>query len=144
MTDPARIQRIAAAVHECAVSWEPGARLIGNVTADEIRELAEAASQMAGEPDEPASQAVAPVEPVAVVWNEDPEYTPTVQAKTGSLTLSVWPAESPEDIIGWVWDVTFGEQLIARSGIRGIQSSRDAAKAAAIAAARAWRDSIRL
>lgn len=90
------------------------------------------------------SQAVAPPEPVAVTWIEDPEYTPTVQAKAGSLTLSVWPAEFPKDIIGWVWDVVIGEQLIARSGIRGIQSDRDAAKAAAIAAARAWRDSIRL
>lgn len=133
MTDPARIQRIAAAVRACTATWEPGARLIGDVTAAEIRELAIA-----------VSQAVAPPEPVAVTWIEDPEYTPTVQAKAGSLTLSVWPAEFPKDIIGWVWDVVIGEQLIARSGIRGIQSDRDAAKAAAIAAARAWRDSIRL
>ena len=60
MTDPARIQRIAAAVHECAVSWEPGARLIGDVTAAEIRELAIA-----------ASESVAPPEPVAVEWSPD-------------------------------------------------------------------------
>ena len=60
MTDPARIQRIAAAVHACAATWEPGARLIGDVTAAEIRELAIA-----------ASESVAPPEPVAVEWSPD-------------------------------------------------------------------------
>ena len=76
-TDPARIQRIAAAVHECAASWEPGARLVGNVTAAEIRELAIA-----------ASQAVAPPEPVAeVVWRDGPDCA---EATVGPLDLDVY------------------------------------------------------
>lgn len=33
-------RQIASAVLECALAWEPGARLLGNVTAREIAELA--------------------------------------------------------------------------------------------------------
>lgn len=32
----AELRRLAEAVHECAVSWEPNARLIGNVMASEL------------------------------------------------------------------------------------------------------------
>lgn len=34
------LEAIAVDVHQCATSWEPGARLIGNVRADEIAHLA--------------------------------------------------------------------------------------------------------
>ena len=126
MTDPARIQRIAAAVRACAVSWEPGARLVGNVTADEIRELAIA-----------ASQAVAPVEPV--VWVEGAPKD-GCDAQVGPLMLSVWSRRD-----GWAWEVLIGDERIASYRTAEEWSTdRDAAKTAAIAAARAWRDSIRL
>lgn len=126
--NPDRIQRIAAAVHECACSWEPGARLIGNVTAEEIRELAIA-----------ASQAVAPPEPVVVEWRDDPG-DPNYSAEVGPLVLAVWPSR----LGGWGWTVTMMDRRVAEIGARSQGLPRDAAKTAAIAAARAWRDSIRL
>ena len=36
---PGRIQRIAADLCDCAEGWEADARLLGNVTAEEIRDL---------------------------------------------------------------------------------------------------------
>lgn len=42
----------------------------------------------------------------------------------------------------WYWDVTLGSGSYSLTG--GVADTIDAAKAAAIAAARAWRDSIRL
>jgi len=131
--DPARIQRIAAAVHACTATWEPGARLIGDVTAAEIRELAIA-----------ASQAVAPTEPVAetVAWRDGPDCA---EAMVGPLDLDVY-----KNGRGYDWTVTVetqraGEGIRAATcNIRSLEPTLDAAKAAAIAAARAWRDSIRL
>ena len=130
MTDPARIQRIAAAVHECAVSWDPGARLIGNVTADEIRELAIA-----------ASEAVAPVELVSdVEWYPYPHDTNRHYASLDApLEIEVYQTQAVAPL--WYWDVTVGGTY---SITGGVADTIDAAKAAAIAAARAWRDSIRL
>lgn len=131
MTDPARIQRIAAAVHECAVSWEPGARLIGDVTAAEIRELAIA-----------AAQAVAPPEPVAeVVWYPYPhEPSRHYAMHDGPLEIEVYQTEAIAPC--WYWDVSLGSGSFSLTG--GVADTIDAAKTAAIAAARAWRDSIRL
>lgn len=123
MTDPARIQRIAAAVRACAESWVPEARLLGNVTAAEIRELAIA-----------ASHAVAPPEPVAVEWLGNDDYS---TADAGPLELTSWRKVGSAT---WDWDVENGHTLIGK----GQSPSAAEAKAAAIAAARAWRDSIRL
>lgn len=130
MTDPARIQRIAAAVHSCACLWEPDARLIGgSVTAAELRELAIA-----------ASEAVAPVESVAVVWRDEDG---SARAIVSGIKLLVYRCGQ------WRWEVSIFDGLIDRWCDGGEPMcvglpTIDAAKAAAIAAARAWRDSIRL
>jgi hypothetical protein len=45
-----RIISIAKAVQECAFSWEPDARLIGNVCAEDVADLCDAALARWGRP----------------------------------------------------------------------------------------------
>ena len=136
MTDPARIQRIAAAVRECAAAWEPGARLIGNVTADEIRELAIAAEEYA-EGMRKACDRLAGRS--AIKWDDDADLS---EADCGEMVLVVWPDDMHSRNFCWRVSLMPGTGEIDVDN--GTAADRDAAKAAAIAAARAWRDSIRL
>lgn len=130
MTDPVRIQRIAAALLDCVEEFTAAAALTDLcVTAAEIRELAIA-----------ASQAVAPVESVAVVWRDEDG---SARAIVSGIKLLVYRCGQ------WRWEVSIFDGLIDRWCDGGEPMcvglpTIDAAKAAAIAAARAWRDSIRL
>ena len=81
-----------------------------------------------------ASHAVAPPEPVAVEWLGNDDYS---TADAGPLELTSWRKVGSAT---WDWDVENGHTLIGK----GQSPSAAEAKAAAIAAARAWRDSIRL
>lgn len=129
MTDPARIQRIAAAVHESAARNRPSTLLVGDATAADLCELAIAASQaVAG-----AAQATE----TEWVGNNDGACA----VYTGPLRLEVarWGRDSD-----WTWAVMIGGRRHAGELVGGRSPTLDAAKAAAIAAARAWRDSIRL
>ncbi len=80
-----------------------------------------------------ASQAVAPVGPV-VAWQDEPGFS---AASIGPVLLIV--RTSRADLCGR-WEFN----LLGRAILHGYADSLDAAKAAAIAAARTWRDSIRL
>lgn len=72
----------------------------------------------------------------AVEWRD---YQSDSVATVGPIELTVW-AHGTE----WRWCVDVGMHTVRAGDPCAPESSRDAAKAAAIAAARAWRDSIRL
>lgn len=71
----------------------------------------------------------------AVEWVDDDGF---VTARFGSLSLEILNLAEG----GWAWSVIIGGYRQAHGG--DMTTTLDAAKAAAIAAARAWRDSIRL
>lgn len=197
MSDPDRIQRIAARV----ISWEHDARYLGADVVAEIRELAHAAYQFAIDVNnltvevarrrtadqidgfiaravdaalgEVARQQSGIAEPTAtearnagitasahlyrlrgpaashatvaigapedattaVEWVDDDGF---VTARFGSLSLEILNLAEG----GWAWSVIIGGYRQAHGG--DMTTTLDAAKTAAIAAARAWRDSIRL
>ena len=86
------------------------------------------------------SQAVAPLESVAVVWRDEDG---SARAIVSGIKLLVYRCGQ------WRWEVSIFDGLIDRWCDGGEPMcvglpTIDAAKAAAIAAARAWRDSIRL
>lgn len=85
-----------------------------------------------------ASQAVAPPEPVEVGWYDEPMRPGRMYAAfDGPLEIEVYERSG-----SWFWDVSLGGGSFSITG--GVEDTLDAAKSAAIAAARAWRDSIRL
>lgn len=135
MTDPARIQRIVEIAIDAALGEV--ARQQGGIAEPTGTEARESGVQAAMAID--ASQAVAPPEPVVVEWRDDPG-DPNYSAEVGPLVLAVWPSR----LGGWGWTVTMMDRRVAEIGARSQGLPRDAAKTAAIAAARAWRDSIRL
>lgn len=133
MTDPARIQRIVEIAIDAAlgeVARQQGG--IAEPTGTEARESGVQAAMAIA-----ASQAVAPPEPVAVKWDDEDHLS---EADCGEMVLVVWPTPSKR----FAWRVSLMPGTRDIDVDTGTAIDRDAAKAAAIAAARAWRDSIRL
>lgn len=78
-------------------------------------------------------------EPVEVKWRDGPDCA---KADCGEMVLVVWPDDMHSRNFCWRVSLMPGTGEIDVDN--GTAADRDAAKAAAIAAARAWRDSIRL
>ena len=113
----------------------------GNLPGDKIeRPMCPACVAAIGELAIAASQAVVPLESVAVVWRDEDG---SARAIVSGIKLLVYRCGQ------WRWEVSIFDGLIDRWCDGGEPMcvglpTIDAAKAAAIAAARAWRDSIRL